>query len=315
MDDSLRRILRAVALGLPLGAAGLGVALSPALLACSCPDVPPSRLVRMASWTETSGDDASAEADGGVELTCEAICMREHHATPDECSLSTPTTAECVYIDPGGARGCVSGRLPSRAPRRFARAGGAHVERWLLHTATLEAAAVPAFRELARALERHGAPRALVTRARRAAADEVRHARTMVALAAAHSGHAAVRVRCVEAPATSLAQLALLNASEGCVREAYGALLAAHQAERAQDPALRTAMRVIARDEARHALLSLDIDAWARRSLDARTQARLDAARAEALAELRHVTSAAQQDDALGLPDAATSHALLQRVA
>src|SRR6185436_17624372 len=46
------------------------------------------------------------------------------------------------------------------------------------------------------------------------------------------------------------------NAIEGCVRETFGALVATWQAANARDPRIARALRVIARDETRHASLA-----------------------------------------------------------
>ena len=100
-------------------------------------------------------------------------------------------------------------------------------------------AAVPAFRELAAALAQHAnAPTSLVRRSRRAAADEVRHARILVSLAAREEGRAGARVivRDVKGDRT-LEALAAHNAAEGCVREAHAALVAGWQAESATSSA------------------------------------------------------------------------------
>ena len=52
-----------------------------------------------------------------------------------------------------------------------------------------------------------------------------------------------------------LVEVAMDNAAEGCVRETYGAAVAAFQGEWAQDRAVRRAMRAIADDEAEQASL------------------------------------------------------------
>src|SRR5207244_2173225 len=119
----------------------------------------------------------------------------------------------------------------------------------------LEAASVPAFLLLARDLVVHGAPPALVQAALVAADDEVRHAATMAVLARAH-GATPPAVELTPTPVRELRALALDNAIEGCVREAFAAACAAHQAGAAADPALRTALAAIAVDEARHAALA-----------------------------------------------------------
>jgi hypothetical protein len=61
----------------------------------------------------------------------------------------------------------------------------------------------------------------------------------------------------------TLADVAVENAVEGCVRETYGALLAFVEALSSPDPSLRRAMRSIAEDECRHAELAWSVHAWA----------------------------------------------------
>ena len=100
------------------------------------------------------------------------------------------------------------------------------------------------------------------------------------------------------------------------MRETFGALLASVQAERAGDRDVRETMRVIARDEARHALLSDAIDRWAGAHVDREELAR---ARRGAAAALR---SGIDREDlaedaarALGIPDAVTQRALIDALA
>ncbi len=96
----------------------------------------------------------------------------------------------------------------------------------------------------------------------------------------------ALRLRDVErGPVRSLLAIALENAVEGCVRETWGALLAAYQAEHAEG-SLRGMFRVIARDEAQHALLGHRVAEWAERSLPATERAQVASARAQAVEAL-----------------------------
>jgi rubrerythrin len=155
-----------------------------------------------------------------------------------------------------------------------------------VHLTALEAASVPAFEALADDLAAHGAPAPLRRAARRAAADERRHARLMGALAADH-GAAAPTVRPPARSAPSLLALARDNAVEGCVRETFGALVALWQAERAGDPRVRAAMRSVARDELRHAALGWRIDAWAEALLDPPQREEVARAKRAAVAEVR----------------------------
>lgn len=134
-------------------------------------------------------------------------------------------------------------------------------------TAELEAASVPAFRRLARELRAHGAPRELVSRAEKAARDEVRHARMTQRLAQRFGG--APRLpRIGKLPVRSLEAIAEENAREGCVRETFGALVASVQALRATDEGIRAAMEAIAVDETEHAALAWDVAAWLDSQID-----------------------------------------------
>ena len=312
MDDGLRRILRCVALGLPIGVGAVsGLGGATVLLGCGCPSAQPTYITERATaqpGEESSGDEA-------VALTCEAICSEAHGRALDSCRLIGPREAECVYLDRTSMTRCVAGRLPESRATRVASAASSTRSAWLIETATLEVAAVAAFRELASSLELHEAPLALTRRAHRSAEDEVRHARSMTALAAREQGHAHVRVIARQRVEPSLEALAAHNAAEGCVREAHAALLAHWQAAHATDAAIRGAMRDIARDEARHALLSLDIDAWAHARFDASARRRVASARAEAQSELLASAASARADEALGLPTGAVSVRLARLVA
>jgi hypothetical protein len=60
----------------------------------------------------------------------------------------------------------------------------------------------------------------------------------------------------------TLAEIAVENAVEGCVRETYGAVVAVYQSFAAADRRVRAAMKAIATDEARHAALAWRVGAW-----------------------------------------------------
>ena len=128
--------------------------------------------------------------------------------------------------------------------------------------ASLEAASVTAFRRLHRQLEAFGAPRELLARVRKAAKDEIRHARTTGALARKYGATPRAPRIAPTSESPSLFAVALENAREGCVRETYGALVAHLQTTRAADPEVRACMAVIADEETEHAALSWDVAAW-----------------------------------------------------
>ncbi len=183
---------------------------------------------------------------------------------------------------------------------------------WLTEAAHLEAASVPAFERLADELASLGAPDDLITRARLAAADEVRHAAAMHDL-----GARVTPVSLAPVPPRDAFALALDNAVEGCVEEAFAAILCAYQAAHAAPP-LATAMTSIADDECAHADLAFAIADWLEPRLSPADRAAIDAAVTRALASLpaRAAAESARHPDAsLGLPAPAVAAALAETFA
>lgn len=215
-----------------------------------------------------------AATDGGFDLT-----MTQW----ENCGATT--YAVTVHVDPAGKVTEVSrtdlGVKPScavagRRPAGFCLSEGEGDDRLGAHFATLcelEAASVVAFRRLYRQLSRLSAPEALLDRVRRAARDEIRHARSTRALSR-RFGAEPKSPRIAEVPESASAlDVALENAREGCVRETYGALVAHLQLHRATDPEVRAAMSAIAEEETEHAELSWDIAAWLEPMLSAAERA------------------------------------------
>jgi hypothetical protein len=177
-----------------------------------------------------------------------------------------------------------AGRRPAGLSRCRAR-GRTRVGAFFAHIAHLEAASVHAFAHIEAELIEHGAPQSLIEQARAARRDEVRHARVMRRLARRHGG--VVRApRVAPRAARSLEEIALDNATEGCVRETFGALTGMWQARFAQDPDVRRVMERVAEDEARHASLAWAIDAWIRPMLPSAARQRIAEAQANAIAEI-----------------------------
>ncbi|MBK7399033.1 MAG: hypothetical protein IPJ34_22785 [Myxococcales bacterium] len=148
----------------------------------------------------------------------------------------------------------------------------------------------------------------MVERALAAADDERRHAHTARALfggdaPAEHDGSFAPR---------DLEAIAVENAIEGCVREAYGALVATHQAETAEDRSVRGFARAIARDERRHAALAFDVARWLDERLDGDARRRVSSARSRAFDELLAEIVASAPDRRLGLPAPLAARALVE---
>jgi hypothetical protein len=213
----------------------------------------------------------------------------------DECvaRCGDPTVISCRYDTPGGVPSlhCV---VPAncggagRRPEGFVEPTGLPpnaIGAWFAQTAYLEASAVHAFDRMTRELREHGAPLRLRRRSQRARNDEIRHARSMRAIAL-RLGARVPRPEAKATPPRSLEAMALENAVEGCVRETYGALLATWQAAHVQDTRIATELARIAKDETEHAALSWQVHAWALRRLSEEARARVEAATADAAAKL-----------------------------
>jgi hypothetical protein len=157
--------------------------------------------------------------------------------------------------------------------------------RFFAEAAHLETAAVAAFRQLARQLERYDAPEDLVHRCIEAARDEVCHAWDMGRMAHLHGASIPPFVPPRQIEETLLA-IAVHNAVEGCVSETWAAMMAQIQAERAATPELRALFANIARDEMAHGQLAWDLHAWLLEQLDAAGRAQVMAAQREALKAL-----------------------------
>jgi hypothetical protein len=236
---------------------------------------------------------------------------------PIDCDVTFQSASTKVYVVydeyNGGANCPVDGRRPAGlvTPRNLH--AGSEAGAWLAHAAWLEAASVHAFVHLANELTSHGAPEALVRAAMVAAADEVRHTSMMTALALRHGGRPPAP-EVVLPSGRSLAELAIENAAEGCVRETWGAIVALWQSRTAVDPVARATFAAIARDELRHAALAWAVDRWATPLLTDEDRARVELAREQAVRELMDapdpVTIAV-----LGLPDAKDVRGLLSRSA
>ncbi|MGH7285994.1 MAG: hypothetical protein ACRELY_31120 [Polyangiaceae bacterium] len=222
------------------------------------------------------------------------------------CRLVDAAVAECTL-------GCIGGRRPEGyASRQEANDARAFFET----LASLEAASIPAFERLARELEAHGASRDLVSAARRARGDEIRHVKIVSDLARRFGG-AAQTTRFELGPVRDLEAIAMENAIEGCVRETMGALIAAWQAERAGDESVREAMKKIADDEARHAELAHTVAAWIDEKLDADQRARVETAKKKAIAELFESWSDPSNElrAIIGLPTRSEARTLFEHVA
>jgi|GEM_PF-2471324 len=254
------------------------------------------------------GGGGGGGGDGDAGLTCDVDCARV-------CAAVAPS-APSGFRDCSWSAGqlsyycgtCGVGRVP--ADTEVCPLGDTVAER-LARQAYYEAASVVAFERLTVILASAHAPRALVERARAAAKDESRHASLFAGLAAAHG--ATPRALQYQPTTQSLLELALENATEGCVRETFGALVTLHQAAHAETAEIRAAFAATAEDEAEHAALSWELRAWFDTRLGAEERARVQDAHLEALAAARRdaLSSPDAPGRALGLPSPARALRML----
>jgi hypothetical protein len=280
-------------------------------LLCAAPSAGPGTQTRPADdgydlQTISSGLCAGIPGHGSAVKLIEAL-----HVAADGTLTQTEGEPTTVALRPA-----CTGRRPAGLCARVAGNAGSALGEFFADAARLEAASVVAFKRLADELAALGAPSQLIAAAWRSALEEVRHARLVGALALRCGARLSAPV-IAPAQARTCFALALENAVEGCVRETYGALLAHCQAEAALDPEVRQVMRVLARDETRHALLAWQIAAFLAPRLSAREQQALALARSAAFAQLireQDCGLAANDRKRIGLPDAATSELLLARL-
>jgi hypothetical protein len=260
----------------------------------------------------TGGGDTGDNTTGCGEMltpdeVCQAVCTQESlNGDVASCSVgeanamgNIPVECELPNVCEGRRHLCVRSRgditpTPSAAA-------------WLARAAHDEAASVHAFLALAAELADR-APAPLIARLHAAAADETRHAAAITRLAHEH-GATVVTPEISATPSRDLLAIAIENAAEGCVRETWAALSAAHQARHA-DPHRRPLYTTIAADETRHAELAWALDAWLKGQLTRAEYALVEAARHTAAHELHtHLAtqSFSRELAALGLPDPATA--------
>jgi hypothetical protein len=237
--------------------------------------------------------DVRSRAEGGYRIALRASsgCQLEFNmfdvdrdGTLRELGRSTHGTP-CPPAPPasGGAGGSSAGRRPPNLKsQREANLPASRLARYFAEVAHLEAASVPAFEQLACELRMLGAPRSLREAARRAADDEVQHARITRALAEQYGA----RPRAPQLTRQRLrgrSEVALDNALEGCVHETYAAYLATAQARLAHGSALAPTLSRIAADETAHAALAWQIAAWLEPQLAPDVRRNIERARAQAL--------------------------------
>jgi hypothetical protein len=334
---------RGASLAAALANLALGLAVAPSLTACGgrSLEIEPGPADAASNEDAATADDAAPPQDGSTSCgltiaggqqtpyACETVTLSvtgwnpycgEGSITGELCAqLCAPATNDYCFLDATHTQltcsgNCYTGRRPEGLEPREASA--ATLGEFLASAAHLELASVVAFDRMARELAAHGAPRALRQRARRSRREEVRHGRAMSRLARRAGG----RVKAPEvAPVAvrSLVEIAIENAVEGCVRETFGAAVAAVSAARAEDPAARPVLGRIARDEAAHAELSWELARWLEPRLTPAERKRVRAARDRALEELAVEVSVEPRAEIarwLGAPSAAAATAMVREL-
>ena len=258
---------------------------------------------------EGSTTGGSSGGDYDRVVSCTAVGEDAALAAWDPAQVSVTVMCTVEYSEPGFC----TGRRPlgHHELSRAIDSRGA----WFADMAHLESASIQAFVELAQWLDARGAPSELAERCRAAASDEIVHAELMAELALREGAELATPS--ADPPADDLLAVALHNASEGCVHEAFAALIAAEQARTCVDPNLRSVFARIAADELRHGQLAWDLHAWLMARLDDAGRAKVEAAQLEALARLPTTirSNAARTPLGLGWPSPALAAAMAEHFA
>lgn len=210
---------------------------------------------------------------------------------------------------------CPGGRPPSRAVLRGVAHDPTTLAGFFAESATQEAASVLGFQELARTLASFRAPQRFRRWARRSAREERRHERRMNA-EARKRGLVPRHVRSLRPARRSLEAFARDNLVEGCIVEAYSALLLLWLGEHSP-PAFRQMFRSIARDEIAHAALAFEIHAWARSRLDVLERRAIQEAMVETFRSLGEAAAIAPSAElaALGVPPPNIASKLVEHLA
>jgi hypothetical protein len=238
---------------------------------------------------------------------CETVEYFTVHVSRDGTTTERPS---------GTGLGSCPGRRPSRLLEATRSTRNVTVGAYFARLAELELAAVGAFAEIERALVAHGAPARLIERCRAAHRDEVGHTALMAELACRY-GAPPEPVRFVPKASYTLLELALENAREGTSRELFGAAIAAWQARSAGEPDTRARFAEIARDEAEHAQLSLDLAAWLSERLSEEERTLVERERERAFQHLEQELEVQLEDDlrlVAGAPSAMDAKRLLRAV-
>ncbi len=263
------------------------------------------------STTVPGGFDVLGVMEVGGGATCMATVTEARLAVDPDGSMREVDSVSYDRVT------CPVGRRPAGLAPAAERESVTPVADLFAEITRLEASAVAAFDLMIDELTELGAPPSLIDAAREAREDEVRHTESMGELSRVYGAEPAEAV--VGTPKKRSAfEIALENAVEGCVRETYGALVAAHQALKAHDPRVARTMAVVADDEIRHAELSWAVASWLEPRLTDEERAQIRQAKRLAIWELSQAASTPTDDSIIrlaGMPDCAAHAAMVARLA
>jgi len=242
----------------------------------TCPPAKSVRTEDLFSPESCGSEVVELKGEGKREVVgdspTEACCYPAKVTDPDSgCSVGRP------YWDDGAQR---------QAPLRFSvdASSANHLERAAAWAAagSAEHASVAAFARLSLQLMSLGAPTALLRDVHQAALEEVKHAEQCWGFACLFGGAEVTPgpfpFQTSPSTSVSLAELAAAAVREGCLAETLGAHVLGVAAEHAPEAAVRAALLSMAEEEARHAVLSFRIVAWALSVGDAEVRASIRAA-------------------------------------
>jgi hypothetical protein len=277
---SLGQTLKAIVLATPFVN---GVACFPYPPQGPCP-------ISQNAFTFTLADLRAAGFDGGLDGgDCMAACETVFYG-PTSPAIDGGLQ-ECEFGSDGvWCNGLVRNSCGGRRPASLLASGDTEapnaIGAFFAEAARLEAASVCAFRVLARELAAHGAPRHLISAARRSAREELNHTRSTRQLAFRYGATPLRATFAEQPPIRSLEEVASENAAEGCARETYDATVNLWQGIHAKDPVVASAMRTIGDDETKHAELGWAVAQWIEPRLSVAARNRVRQVRASAFADL-----------------------------
>lgn len=219
----------------------------------------------------TSGPDFNASNKTCCYLHCDGACCGRPFIVGGENQVAdVRERSDWMNTSSGAASSPISGTFETSTTTTAAAALDADVRARITASwardAAMEHASVASFARFTLELLALGAPADLVLGAQEATRDEIEHALACFAIASRYAGRDLGPGKLdigTTMPAVDLARSVEAAIVEGCVGETLSALLAEARLARAEDADVRTTLRRIANEEARHAELAWRFVGWA----------------------------------------------------